>query len=384
MPMSAALGANTTERPCAEAQTAAWFFENATDLFAVVTPAGRFLDVNPAWRATTGWSRESLIGSLIFDIIHPDSRPAADQAVRDLQRLGHASLQMLVAHKDGGWVSLKGHARSGPNGEFMGTLRDVTEETRVTAALAESQKVSQYLSHAAGVGQWWFDPRTETITWSEEWRTMLAEAGVSMSNEADFGRYCHPDDLPGIIAVLERAVDQGEHAAFEHRLSTEAGGWMHVRGHVWAERLDGGRHLLHGISQDVTALAEARDAAVDNDERSRRLIAEAPYALAVFDQDLRYQMASPRWITLFHLEERPFIGYSLAGLGHAPYAKIVEAQQCALAGETIRVAEDTIVDTLGHSYALRWEMHPWRNGSDRIEGVVMYVDDISAIVEARR
>jgi len=384
MPISGALGAHTTNGLGAEAQTASWFFENSADLFAVVTPAGRFVDVNPAWRATTGWPRESLIGALIFDIIHPDSRPAAAQAVQDLQRHGHASLQMTVAHQDGGWVRLRGHARRGPNGEVMGTLRDVTEESRVAEALAESQKVSHYLSHAAGVGQWWFDPRTQTITWSEEWRTMLAEAGVSMQNEAEFARYCHPEDLPAVLDILDCAIERGEPAAFEHRLRTEAGGWMHVRAHLWAEPLQDGRHLVHGISQDVTALAQARDAAVGNDERSRRLIAEAPYALAVFDQDLRYQMASPRWVRLFHLEDRPFIGYSLAGLGHVPYAGIIAAQQRALAGETIRVAEDTVVDTLGHSYALRWEMHPWRNGSDRIEGVVMYVDDISAIVEARR
>ena len=42
--------------PFGEAEAARWFFENAHDLFAVVTPEGRFSVVNGAWTNLTGWS----------------------------------------------------------------------------------------------------------------------------------------------------------------------------------------------------------------------------------------------------------------------------------------------------------------------------------------
>ncbi len=368
----------------AEAQTALWFFQNAADLFMVVTPDGRIIEINPAWRKVTGWSRESLVGSLIFDIIHPDNRRDTLDDVQQLLREGHSVLEMRVAHRDGDWVWLRGYARLGPGGEIMATLHDVTLEQRNARALEESLRVHGHLSQAARVGLWWFDPRTERIEWSEECRAMLAEAGVSIANEEEFSRHCHPDDLPGVIEAMDAAIERGEAGAFELRLRTESGGWMQVHVHLRAERLAEGGHRVHGISQDVTALAQARDAALSSEYRNRQLIEEAPYALAIFDLKLRYLMVSPRWVELFHLKTRPHIGYSLGGLGHAPYAEVIAAQKRALQGHTTRCDEDSLTDTQGNAYALRWEVRPWRNGSEAIEGVVMYVDDISAIVEARR
>jgi len=365
-------------------QTASWFFENAADLFAVVTPSGQFAQCNPAWTRATGWPREALIGSSVLDIVHPESRETLVRQVGALKLAAHAPVELRIARKDGGWARLRGEVRRGPEGQVMGALRDVTEDVRAAEAMANSLQVQRYLSEAAGVGLWWYDPRTERITWSEEWLAMLARAGVSMTTEEEFSRYCHPDDLEGVLAAMDGAIDHGRPGAFEHRLRTDVGGWMHVRGNVWGERLEDGRHKAHGISQDVTALVAARDLALQDERRSRDLIEQAPYAVAIFDRALRYSMVSPRWVQLFHLERRAHLGYGLAGLNHAPYAEVIAAQHRALAGEIVSKAEDVLTDTQGHTYALRWEIRPWRDSTGAIDGVVMYVDDISAIVEARR
>ncbi|MGA0600076.1 ATP-binding protein [Caulobacter sp. KR2-114] len=367
-----------------ESQTAGWFFEHAADLFAVVAPTGQLTECNPAWTAVTGRPRDQLIGTRFLDLVHPDSRPDLVRQVRALDSIAHAPISLRVARHDGGWAQLRGEVRRGPDGQVMGALRDVTEEFKAAETVANAQKVQRYLSEAAGVGLWWFDPRSQRITWSDEWLAMLAKAGVSMTTEEDFGRYCHPDDLPGVLAAMDGAIDHGRPGAFEHRLRTDAGGWMHVRGHVWGERLEGGLHLAHGISQDVTALVVARDMAVQGERRSRDLIEQAPYAVAIFDRALRYSMVSPRWAQLFHLEGRPHLGYDLSGLNHAPYAEVIKAQKRALAGEIVSKSEDVITDTQGHTYALRWECRPWRDGAGNVDGVVMYADDISAIVAARR
>ena len=48
-------GAAAARAMGAEARLAGWFFENAPDLFAVISSQGRFLAANPAWSAATGY-----------------------------------------------------------------------------------------------------------------------------------------------------------------------------------------------------------------------------------------------------------------------------------------------------------------------------------------
>lgn len=56
------------------AQTPSWFFQNARELFGVVSPAGVFLEVNPAWSVVTGWAEADLLGRNLLDFLHEDSK----------------------------------------------------------------------------------------------------------------------------------------------------------------------------------------------------------------------------------------------------------------------------------------------------------------------
>jgi PAS domain-containing protein len=86
---------------------------------------------------------------------------------------------------------------------------------------------------------------------------------------------------------------------------------MHVRVHVHGEALGDGRFMVHGLSQDITELTEAHEAALRAESQSRRLMEEAPFAVALFDKTLRYAMVSPRWVELFKPADDKILGYRL-------------------------------------------------------------------------
>jgi signal transduction histidine kinase len=46
--------------------------------------------------------------------------------------------------------------------------------------------------------------------------------------------------------------------------------------------------------------------------------------------------------------------------------------------------EDQLHDGLGRSHTLRWEARPWRDAQGEIVGVITYMDDVTALSEARR
>ena len=87
------------------------FFALSLDLLAIIDREGRFRQVSPAWERLLGHDRESLVGRLFADVIHPDDRSAAVSRVSTGP--GHtdsATFEVRVLARDGSyrWVSWNG------------------------------------------------------------------------------------------------------------------------------------------------------------------------------------------------------------------------------------------------------------------------------------
>jgi PAS domain S-box-containing protein len=246
-----------------QVEAASWFFENAHDLFGVVGADGRLVSVNPAWERVTGWTNAELVGRRLLDIMHDACRDEVIAMARAVAAHGSTVTRMQLVKRDGGSVWLEGTAALGPNGEIMGTLRDVTAERRRADELDRLRQVQSRLQETAGVGLWRFDPETQQLDWSDEWLAMFAEAGVKMDTVEDFMAVCHPADVEGVVAAMERVTQEGVMAAFNHRYQAANGRWIWIRANVWAERGADGRQIVHGISQVTTELAEALEAVTE-------------------------------------------------------------------------------------------------------------------------
>ena len=77
-PANRGVGVDTTAQASSsfdEGEAARWFFDNASDLFAIVSPEGRFVRVNGAWTTLTGWSADELVGRPTIQFVHPTATP---------------------------------------------------------------------------------------------------------------------------------------------------------------------------------------------------------------------------------------------------------------------------------------------------------------------
>jgi len=95
---------------------------------------------------------------------------------------------------------------TGEIAEFVGTLVDVTEQKLIEEALRRSEAYlaeAQRLSHT---GSWALDPSTGTIIYySEEmFRIMGLEPTLDPPDSETIWQRIHPEDLPPIIASVER------------------------------------------------------------------------------------------------------------------------------------------------------------------------------------
>ncbi len=366
-----------------DAESARWFFDHAQDLFAVVAQ-GRFATVNPAWTRATGWTRDDLIDQPALRFVHPDSRQDFIEAAALIRAAGEAFSSLKVICKSGGWIWVEGQSRLGPNGEMIAAVRDVTADVARREELSAARQTRELLASSAGIGVWSYEPHERRIEWS---RDILAATGLGPHDVAlpeHFFDRLDPAEREGLRAAFDAAVRDGQGATIEHRLRGARGQWFTYRATFRTEPRADGLFALKGISQNVTDVARTRDAAVWGERQARRLVEEAPFAVALYDRDLRLQVVSPRFLEIFQATEAQVIGRSLHELTSGTRKRFVNAVERALTGETVVRREDQLHDGLGRSHTLRWEARPWRDPEGEIVGVITYMDDVTALSQARR
>ncbi len=363
--------------PFGEAEAARWFFENASDLFAVLTPRGRFRVVNPAWKALTGWSDAELLGQACVTFVHPESHDALIEAGQRLRETGSVVYRLRILCKDGGSVWLEGHSRLGPKGEMIGALRDISVQV-------STQRTHEMLAEAAGIGMWSYDPSSGGLEWSPDALIAAALSPAELATMDLFLTRLPDEERADVSQIFLRAARSGEAGTVEFRLRGGDGQWHTLRSTFRAEALDGGLFALRGISQNVTELARSRDAALWGERKTRQMVEEAPFAVAVYDLDLSLQVASAKFLEVFRTTQAAAIGQSLETLTQGMGRRFVASVARALSGEIVARREDRLSDADGVARRFRWEARPWRNAAGDIVGVITFMDDITALAEARR
>ena len=104
------------------------------------------------------------------------------------------------------------------------------------------------------------------------------------------------------------------------------------------------------------------------------LVENAPVALAMFDDQMRYMVANRFWIEEFGLQQvQPLIGRSqyevFPGL-HPGWRQVYDR---ALQGHVVRSEHDAISGQDGKAIVYRWEVRPWRRKRDASVGGLMVI-----------
>ncbi len=372
------------ETPTDASTTAQWLFEHSRELLFVLGPDNRFKLVNPAWLRTTGWTQDEVIGRHARRFLHPDDITGVDDHITRLTRDGMSQHISRVLMKDGSWRWFEGRAQRTEDGHMIGVVRDATEERAARAELEAARQTQLILSEAAGIGSWSYDPDTKLITWSDDIRAVTGHGNDDVRTVEQFLAILHPDEVEDVRRRFAEGAREGRPGAFDHRMRNKNGRWSNWRVTYLCELRPSGAFTLRGISQDITELTRAHETAVQAERQIRDVVESAPVAVAMFDLDLRYVVASAAWRAAFSLEDRAYLGRTLPEVFPTIPARLVRAQKQALAGKVMSKQEDRFTDSQGNAHWVRWEARPWRDANGKVQGMLAYVDDISAVAQAKR
>lgn len=254
----------------------------------VVDEAGRpvdyrLLDVNPAYEAILGTTRQAVVGRLASEVYGqvPFLREYADVA------LTGKSLRIQEHVEPLGKTFSISVFSPGPR-QFATVFADVTERSRAEGSLRESEERLRLALQAAN--QAWFDLdlRTGAVAVSPNYPRMLGQATDDFkSSLANWLEHIHPEDIAGLKEKFDRCLHSPGAQIMEYRRRTASGDWIWMQsvGEV-VERDNENRPIrMIGIHTDIS---ERKKSLLEQKRLNRalRLLSECNLALARNDTEM--------------------------------------------------------------------------------------------------
>jgi signal transduction histidine kinase len=144
---------------------------------------------------------------------------------------------------------------------FLAILTDVSCERSSLEDLRSFYSVRDRLLLDGKIGTWRYDPDAELYYFSSE-LSLGHEGSLQAVPVAVLQMIQHPDDCEKDAAIRERITREGGVANSEIRYLEHGGGWIYLNVHYRAgARLPSGLYEMLGVSQNITAIARARDEA---------------------------------------------------------------------------------------------------------------------------
>ena len=139
----------------------------------------------------------------------------------------------------------------------------------------------------------------------------------------------------------------------------------------------GGKRWVGGFALDITSRVEAVEVVRLRERQMRLFVEHTPAAVAMFNCDMRYIVASRRWLTDYQLGQMELIGRSHYEVFPEVPERWKEIHRRCLAGATETCEEDPFPRADGRTDWVRWEIHPWRDTAGAIGGIIMFTEVIT-------
>src|SRR5712672_3201451 len=225
---------------------------------SLLTPTGEVELVNPQLVEYCGRTLEELRLWGTSDTIHAEDLPRVVQLfARSITSGNPYDYEARLLRFDGvyRWFQVRGLPVRDSNERILrwcSLLTDIDERKRAEDALKRSEAFLAEGQRLSRTGSFSWRVVTGEITWSEElYRIFEFDRDVPVTLEL-IGSRVHPEDIPMLNDMIDRARGSGSDFEYEHRLqmSNRSVKYLHMVGHGRRDR--DGRLVYIGAAQDVT------------------------------------------------------------------------------------------------------------------------------------
>jgi PAS domain S-box-containing protein len=237
--------------------------ETASDAIISFDQENRVILWNPSAGQLFGYTQVEVVGLHLFGMIIPQEHAnTLNELIETSQDMGSPStIEIVGRHKNGGLfpIELSAFRRKLLNGWVTTCiLRDITVRKRAEAELKRVAQQRQIALDSAQMGWWHYDPITQIASWDVRYKEIFGVNGYTCPNDEILARIIHPEDVPGLRAKVEAALDPVDPKLFvaEYRINRPDGvmRWIEAHGIASFERHGENRRAASfvGTVADIT------------------------------------------------------------------------------------------------------------------------------------
>jgi two-component system sensor histidine kinase/response regulator len=269
--------------------------EGGADIITILGADGTFLYASPSSEWILGYPADDLVGTKVFEFVHPDDIARVQKRYEDLplSGCGAAPFEVRFRHKDGSWRVLEGVAKNllqDPAIQgFVVVSQDITDRKQAEQSLRESEEKFRAISASAQDAIVMIDSDGNVCFWNT-----AAELIFGYKAEEVQGKNCH--DLLAPERLLEahrqafaRFRETGQGGAIGKTVELAAmgkgGREFPVELSLSAVYLRGAWHAV-GLARDISerkrfekALEEAKEAAVEASRAKGQFLANMSHEI---------------------------------------------------------------------------------------------------------
>ncbi len=303
--------------------------ENSNDLIQCITPDGRILYVNRAWKEMLGYEDEEVARLTLFDIIHPESQVHCMEVFKRVitgERVD--KIEVVFVTKNGQEIVVEGSVNcrfeGGKSIYTRGIFRDITDCKRVEEELVRYRELlkDRVGDRTADVKNLNEDLRNKINEYekTEEELKNIFELSIDMICIADIksstftkvnpsfsrilgysddellGRpyidFIHPDDKTPTFEVIEEKLARGVSVInFENRYRCKDGSYKWL---MWTSKPMLEQGLTYAIARDITAGKKAEKKIKELNESLEQRVDERTAELVKVNEMLSSEIGERR------------------------------------------------------------------------------------------
>jgi PAS domain S-box-containing protein len=357
--------------------------ENVQLVAALLDLEGRVTFCNEFLLQITGYTRDEVLGGDWFAQFVPDARAEVKETfVRGLQR-GEIS-----AHYENPIRTKSGRERlirfsntllRDAQGNIVGTTslgEDITERKQAEEALRKSEETfsvifnkAPFAAALAGL------PDGAYVEVNEEFERMFGYTRQELVGKTSLELGMYPDpEVRARSAAMFR--EQGFVRNLDMRLQTRTGEIHDVLINSDLVEIGGEKYILT-TANDITERRQAEEELRRNEHVLRLFVKHSPAAIAMFDRDMKYIVASRRYLSDYDLGEQEVVGRSHYEIFPEIPERWKEIHRRCLAGAIEKADEDPFPRISGKLDWIRWEIRPWHERAGEIGGIILFSEVIT-------
>ena len=359
--------------------------ESTTDSVMVIGRDWRITYLSERAKAHVTHGRD-IVGQTLWEAFPQTRDSVFGEAYRAAMESGVPTHKVGYSAAFDGWFE----AHAYPSNDSLTVFfRDISEERRIAAALAESQSRLRLAQEAAGIGIWEYDFASHALTWSpEQYRLHGLDPAAGPPTYPQWLDLVDPEDRPPIrCAETAFKVSGAESLWLEFRIRRGSDGairWLASLGRV--VRDEAGRPgRIVGVNFDITERRQAEEDLRRATALLRAIGTCSPDPIYAKDAEGRFMFANPALLAVIGKTAEEVIGRTDADWHNDP------AQAAAVMANDRRVIQSGSVEILEEVFeaaglgprVFRSAKAPLRADDGSVVGVIGVSSDITNLKDAK-